>query len=122
MVTIFIKKQPESTDLVLFDTEGNIGEDINFKTPVIRGQKVVWKLATDSGIDAIVGISKKDNSQNIFSTYPTENSSNSSWEGMVSEAATGSEGYNISYKINGIEHIFDPELEVKDDGDDDGGE
>tara|TARA_Y100001956_G_scaffold81866_1_gene100800 strand:- start:450 stop:809 length:360 start_codon:yes stop_codon:yes gene_type:complete len=115
MATIFIKRQAESTDLILFDTEGNFGEDENFRTPVRRGQKIVWKLAVNSGIDAIIGISKKDNSQNIFSTYPTENESNKCWEGMICESANGSEGYNISYKINGEEYLFDPELEVKDD-------
>ncbi|MBT31977.1 MAG: hypothetical protein CMO01_20145 [Thalassobius sp.] len=118
MVTIFLKKQTESNKLFLFDTVGNCG-DSSITTAVVNGEKVVWKLAKNSGIDQIDNVFKKHTSQDIFSTDPAENAEGKYWEGMISETSKGSEGYNISYSINGEEYTDDPELEVKDDGDGD---
>ena len=108
---IFIRKQTNGTGLHLSDNQGNSGDN-TITTNVRRGDTVHWKLAHDSGISAITNIYPKTGSQNIFSVGPALQP-DGSWKGTVSDTATGSEAYNIGYKIGDTEYICDPFLEVQ---------
>ncbi|UII32390.1 hypothetical protein LVD17_00865 [Fulvivirga ulvae] len=111
--TIFISKQTSGTGLYLSDNEGHSGDN-TITTTVSPGDTVVWQLVNDGGIDEIVNIYPKVGSQDIFSSDPAKQG-DGSWKGTVSSSASGNESYNIAYKINGVEYVDDPELEVQDD-------
>ena len=108
---IFIKKQTNGTGLHLSDNQGHAGDN-TITTNVRKGDTVHWKLAHNSGISELTNIYKKEGSQNIFSTLPTKQA-DGSFKGIVSDDATGSEAYNIGYKIGDTEYICDPLLEVQ---------
>jgi phosphoribosylformylglycinamidine (FGAM) synthase-like amidotransferase family enzyme len=115
---INISKQEGNNGLYLTDNEGHSGKD-NITTKVHPGDTVTWKLVPNGGIDQITGITAKPDSQDIFSVDPAPvnpDDPQSDWSGTVSPDATGTELYNIAYKIGGNSFVDDPELELEDDG------
>ncbi len=108
---ISIKKQSGNNGLHLSDNQGHSGND-TITTNVRRGDTVTWRLTHDSGINEITDIYHKEGSQNIFSSGPAKQA-DGSWQGIVSDDATGNELYNICYKIGQKDCICDPELDVQ---------
>lgn len=111
--TIFISKQTSGNGLFLSDNEGHSGDN-SITTEVSPGDTVTWQLVSGGGIDEIVNIYAKTDSQDIFSSDPAKQS-DGSFMGIVSNSATGKESYNIAYKINGVKYIDDPDLDIQDD-------
>jgi len=115
---INISKQEGNNRLYLTDNEGHSGKD-NITTKVKPGDSVTWKLVPNGGIDQITGINPKTGSQDIFSADPAPvnpDDPKSDWTGTVSENATGTESYNIAYKIEEESFVDDPEMEVDEKG------
>ncbi|MGM0582522.1 MAG: hypothetical protein ACQETL_17720 [Bacteroidota bacterium] len=111
---INISKQEGNNRLYLTDNEGHSGKD-NITTNVKPGDTVTWKLVPNGGIDQITGITAKPDSQDIFSVNPAPVNPNdpaSDWSGTVSPDATGSESYNIAYKIGNDPFVDDPKLRI----------
>lgn len=74
------------------DSEDDHGHKID--STVDPGDKVVWKLDKDSGIEEITDI-KINGSSDFFSKGPTKKDS-SKWKAVVSEQATGTIEYIVS--------------------------
>lgn len=110
--TIFVSRASGGTGLHLSDNEGHSG-DGTITTDVNAGDTVKWKISTGGGIEEITNIYPKSTSQDIFSSDPAKQK-DGSWQGTVSASATGSEFYNIDYKIDGVSYTDDPELQIHD--------
>lgn len=107
---IFVSKANGGTGLHLSDNEGHSG-DGTITTDVHQGDTVKWKISAGGGIDEITNIYPKSTSQDIFSSDPVQQK-DGSWKGTVSNNASGSEFYNIDYKIGGVSYTDDPELKI----------
>ena len=117
-ITIYISKQANGTGLHLEDSEGH-SADNSITTIANPGDTIIWQLKAGGGIDQITAITAKEGSQDVFSTDPAPvDTSNpaTNWQGVVSTSATGTESYNIAYKIGQTPYTDDPEIEVEDDG------
>ena len=111
-VTIFIKLVPGTHKLHLTDNEGHSGDAEEFFSDVSRGDKVIWKLASCSGIDEITGIRAKDGKFNIFAGGGPKRHKET-WRGVIKGDASGVEAYNIDFKIDEKLFSVDPEIRVK---------
>lgn len=97
-VTIYMKaiKKGDRVVLFLYDSEGHKG-DKTITTIAHQGDIVTWKLMKNSKIKEIVNVYAKITSQDVFSQNP-QKISDTEWQGVISESASGTESYNIDYK------------------------
>ena len=85
-------------------------------TNVEPGDTVTWLIKPNSGVKAIAGISKKENSVNVFISGPNQVGNSNNWRGTVDpDIPRGSvEDYNILWTATsgGGVQVFDPKIQV----------
>ncbi|WP_075602306.1 hypothetical protein [Saccharicrinis aurantiacus] len=113
IINIFMKavKEDGTINLYLADNEGDMGKN-NLTTKAKDGDQIVWKLANESSIKEITGISKKEGSKSVFSEGPAAKSS-TEWTATVADDAVGVESYNIDFVYeDGTPVHVDPLVDV----------
>ena len=108
MPVITITASDSSTGELTLSDHGN--------TTASRKQKVTWVVGPHSGVKAIVGITVKEGSTNVFDPVPQQLGNSSNWEGTISPTieVPAEELYNIIWiDSNDNEHVYDPKIQVK---------
>jgi hypothetical protein len=81
-----------------------------------RAQKVTWIVGPHSGVSAIVAISAKPGSANVFNPLPRQLGNSANWQGTINPGLQlpAEELYDIFWTDNNhITHQFDPKIQVK---------
>lgn len=108
MPVITITASDPSTGELTLSDHGN--------TVASRSQKVTWVVSPNSGVKAIIGITVKEGSTNVFDPLPKQLGNSANWRGTISPTieVPAEELYNIIW-IDGEdnEHVYDPKIQVK---------
>ena len=108
MPVITITASDPSTGELTLSDHGN--------TVASRSQKVTWVVSPNSGVKAIIGITVKEGSTNVFDPLPKQLGNSANWRGTISPTieVPAEELYNIIW-IDGDdnEHVYDPKIQVK---------
>lgn len=113
--TIYVSRISGSKKIKLRDSDGNDPGNDDLTTYVSTGDTVKWELDTDSGLDSLLGIKKKDDSYQLLKEDPK--GSGGIFTGQVVDVSPGKdkkEKYKIGYKLpnDKDEHWNDPKLQI----------
>ena len=114
MITIQILGSDTSTgDLLLKENGGN-------RTNAQQGDRIMWIIHPDSGVDSIIAITIKTGSTDVFITGdPHKLGSSENWQGEIKKFPIAEPGtyidefYDIVWKDSaGNEYTHDPQIRV----------
>lgn len=113
--TIYVSKEPNSNKIKLRDSDGNDPGNDDLTTLVDPNDTVEWRLDTNSGLEGIIGVKKKNDTNDLLTGEPQE--SNGVWSATVVPVSPGkgkNEKYKIGYKIpnDDKKHWDDPKLQM----------
>lgn len=120
-VTIYAKRNGQSGQLQLRDSQGHEAHDSNINSGVVPDEEVIWKLDNGSGLSELTGIKlspsgkgKYKNSQQLWKNSPKQNK-DGSWTATILSQSPGKDkfqNYMVGYKIPGDDKEYwdDPKL------------
>jgi hypothetical protein len=108
-ITISILRIEENNDDLIMSDGG--------ETHAKRSDKIVWDIASDSGVEEITNIQRKPNSEDVFepNEQPRRENGTKKWKGKIKGQMNvpKTEDYTIYYtKTGGGEGIYDPKIQV----------